>query len=220
MSLPRLCNQYAALQESFQWPFDAPVNVLRIPFGTGMNQIQGFEPGFTANNLISGSPLATAMFARYEEFRVRKIMVTFTSSVLNVQNTPRSDAWIYWVPNHANFDSEGGVGQYTDVTDISEAARFQHVTTCPGRSFKVEYVPQVVFQQSVTVGGVPSDQSGDGKMPWVKCSAANRDTLLLRGPVVYFRRGFFVGQNVPIIENDFQVLVCAVIEFRNLNDDN
>lgn len=220
MSLPRLCNAYAALQESFQYPFDNAPSVLRVGRDLNMNTIQGFEPATNPNNFINTSPLATAMFGRYEEFRVRKILVTFTSSEVNPVSQARSDVWIYWCPNHANFDSEGGVSQYTTVTDIAEAARFQYVKVLPGKSFKVEYVPQVIFQQAVTVGGIAADQSGDGKMPWVKCTAANKDNLILRAPVVYFRRPYITALGVDVVEHDYQVVMSAVLEFRNLNDDN
>lgn len=220
MSLPRLCNEYAALQESFQYAFEAPYNVLRIPRTDNMNAVTGFEPAFAPNALINPSPLCLAMFGRYEEFRIRKLIVTFTSSEVNPSSQARSDAWIYWCPNHAAFDSEGGIGQYTEVTDISEASRFQYVKVLPGRGFKVEYIPQVLFQQSVLVGGIPADQSGDGKMPWLKCTQANKETLALRGPIIYFRRPYIVGNNVPVVEHDYQVMVTAIVEFRNLNDDN
>jgi len=221
MALPRLCNNYAALQESFQYPFEVAPSVLRIPFHTDMNTILGFEPVFTPNSLFVGSPLATAMFSRYEEFRIRKICVTFTSSEINPTSQARSDAWIYWCPNHKNFDSEGGVSScYTTVADISEAARFQHVKVLPGRSFNVEYIPQVIFENAVSIGGAPVDQSGDGKMPWMKCNGPNKDTLNLRAPIVYFRRPFITGNNVPVVEHDYQVMVVAIVEFRSLNDDN
>lgn len=142
LSLPRLCNTYAALQESFQYPFDN-ANLLLVAPNAGMDSIQGFEPVFTPANFLTGSPLATAMFQRYEEFRIRKVRVTFTPSVINPVNAARSDAFIYWIPNHKNFDDEGGIAQYTTVGDISEAARFQRVGVQPGRGIILEYIPQV-----------------------------------------------------------------------------
>lgn len=222
MTLPRLCNTYSALQESFQYSFDAASGeCLRIPHAVNMNLIKGFEPVFLPKDVLSTSPLASSMFLRYEEFRIRKVCVSFTSSELNPINSGRSDAWIYWCPNHTNFDAEGGVAScYQSIADISEAARFQHVKVLPGKSFKVEYVPQVVFQNAVTISGSAVDQSGDGKMPWMKCNTANKDSLVLRAPVVYFRRPFITASNVGVVEHDYQVMVTCIIEFRNLNDDN
>lgn len=223
LGLPRLCNSYAALQESFQYTFggDPPSQMLTIPATTNMNTLFKYEPLCQPSIFIDTSPLCTAMFQRYEQFRIRKIAVRLTESSVNPTNVARSDAWIYWVPNHATFDEDESKGNiFTTVTDLSEAARVQHVSIAPGRSINVEVVPQVIYQQSVTIGGVPIDQNGDGKMPWMDCTTANKNSTNLRMPILFFRRPFVIGYNIPVHEPTYQVLLVAVVEFRNLGDDN
>lgn len=224
LSLPRLCNSYAALQESGQYGFGADQKeTLEIPVSTNysMNQLYKFEPIFQPYFLIDSSPLCTAMFNRYEQFRIRKVAVRLTESSVAPANQGRSDVWVYWCPNHATFDADEAKGQtFSSVTDLSEAARIQHVTTQPGRSVNIEVVPQVIFQNSIIVGGVPVDQQGDGKMPWLDCTTANKNSTNLRMPIFYFRRPYIQGSNVPVHNPTFQCLIVAVIEFRNLGDDN
>lgn len=224
LRLPRLCNSYAALQESAQYTFADGRETLEVPLATGnytMNQLYKFEPIFQPNFLIYNSPLCIAMFQRYEQFRIRKVAVRLTESSIGPSNQARSDVWIYWCPNHATFDADESKGQtFSTVTDLSEASRVQHVTFSPGRSVNLEVVPQVIYQNSITVGGVPIDQQGDGKMPWLDCTTANKDTTNLRMPIFYFRRPFAQGTGVPVHNPTFQVMVVAVIEFRNLGDDN
>lgn len=223
ITLPRLSNTYAALQEAFQYPFENPVAsgcYTVTQASTNMNEIQAFEPITAPLNYISNSPLATAMFSRYDEFRIRKINIAFTSQVLNPTNAARSDVWIWWCPNHYEEDEDVKISETFDtVTDFSEAARVQHVRVEPGKSFSVEFVPQVVMvDQSVILGGTVIDQHGDRQMPWLRTTATNRDQTMLRAPIVYFRKPFAAGSAIP--PQYYQVVCTAIVEFRNLNDDN
>lgn len=221
MSLPRLCNTYAALQESFQVTFgdNQLLEVTNSP--DNMNTLFKFEPIFTPFAFFNTSPLATAMFNRYGQFRIRKVCCKFTESVVNAQNQGRSDVWVYWCPNHANFDEEEKKGNtFASVTDLAEASRVQHICSQPGRSFQIECVPQVIFQSTMTIGGVNTDIAGDGKMPWMDCTDVNKNTTYLRMPIVYIRRPYIAGGNVPVHNPTFQVMLVAVLEFRNLEDDN
>lgn len=222
MRMPRLINTYAAIQESFQYPFDNGVgqlqNVLIVSQSvTDMNELQKFEPAFSTLNFIGSSPLAQACFDNYDQFRVRKVSVRLTPDIVDVVNLQRSDAFIYWCPNHKTFDEDEAKGQtFSSVTDLAEASRIQHVSIEPGRPFNIEFCPQVIYGNTIMINGVPADQSGDGKMPWLENTTANRD-LLLRAPIIYFRRPV-AGINTYVPR--FQVMVLGVIEFRNLNDDN
>lgn len=223
MRLPRLCNQYAALQESFEYGFGLDQKCLVIPNTTdgSMNQLHKFEPVFQPKLVIDTSPLCLAMFNRYQQFRIRKVAVRLTEAVSNANNMARSDIWVYWCPNHAQFDEEEKSGSTFDsVTDLSEAARVQHITATPGKGCLIEVVPQVIYDSQVVVGGVSTDIKGDGKMPWLDTSPANKDTVNLRMPIFYFRRQYPFGSNVPVHEPRFQVIVACIVEFRNLSDDN
>lgn len=223
MRLPRLCNQYAALQESMQYTFDNDAKTLVIPATTdaSMNQLIKFEPFFRPGSLINTSPLCLAMFNRYQQFRIRKVCVRLTEAVQHANNMGRSDIWVYWVPNHSQFDEEEKAGtSFSNVTDLAEASRIQYLTSAPGRGVQLEVVPQVIYDSSVTIGGVSSDIKGDGKMPWMDTSPANRDSINLRMPIFYFRRPLLVGSNVPVHDPQYQVVLVAIVEFRNLSDDN
>lgn len=221
LTLPRLCNSYAALQESYQYTFEQGSQILTIPGATNMNTLLRFEPKCQPIIFIDSSPLCTAMFQRYEQFRIRKVAVRLTESSLNPTNVGRSDVWIYWVPNHTTYDADEAKGEvFSTVTDLSEAARVQHCAVAPGQSVHLEVIPQVVFMNQVVVGGVPIDQAGDGKMPWMDCTDANKANTLLRMPIFMFRRPYTIGSNVPLHEPNYQVMLVAVVEFRNLGDDN
>lgn len=221
LTLPRLCNSYAALQESFQYTFEQGSQVKVIPGAANMNTLMRFEPLFQPAVLIDGSPLCTAMFQRYEQFRIRKVCCRLTESSINPSNQGRGDVWIYWVPNHKTYDDDEAKGNvFSTVTDLAEAARVQHVAIAPGQSINLEVVPQVIFANQIVVGSVPIDQQGDGKMPWMDCTDTNKNNTNLRMPIFMFRRPFYSGQNVPVHEPTYQVLLVAVIEFRNLGDDN
>lgn len=221
LSLPRLCNQYAALQESSQYTFETGqlLEVTNSP--DNMNTLFKFEPQFTPAAFIDGSPLCNSMFNRYGQFRIRKVCVRFTESVVNAQNMGRSDVWVYWCPNHAKFDEEESKGNtFSVVADLAEASRVQHICSQPGRSFQIECIPQVIFQSTVTIGGLNTDLAGDGKMPWMDCADSNKNSTKLRMPIVYIRRPYIAGSNVPVHNPTFQVMLVAVVEFRNLEDDN
>lgn len=225
MSLPRLANTYCALQESFQYPFPEAAQLLTVTFSSvaTMNDMLRFEPLFNTQNFLSNSPLATSMFGRYNEFRIRKVTCRLTPTIIRPVNQARSDIWIYWCPNHKIFDDDIAAGNTFDsVTDIAETARFQHVSSEPGRPVSMDFVPQVIFNNAVSIGGVASDQSGDGKMPWLQTSTANAN-MLLRTPVLYFRKPYINDQGVAEPEQYFQqyqVMYIGVIEFRSLEDDN
>lgn len=225
MLLPRLCNTYAALQESFQYTFDAS-SLFNVAYSVSpsLNVLQKFEPVFTASSFINPSPLCLAMFQRYNQFRIRKVTARFVPTLSNPQNQGRSDVWCFWCSNHALYDADEAKGEgYSSVTDIAEASRVQQVAVLPGRSFSIDFVPQVIFNNAVSIGGVPIDQTGDGKMPWMETSAANKDTLFLRSPILFFRRPYlnYTGADQPpIFYQQYQVVLIGVIEFRNLSDDN
>lgn len=220
LSLPRLANTYCAIQESAQYTF-GDSQLLLIPNSTSMNELIRFEPIFQPSFFIDPSPLCTAMFQRYAQFRVRKVAVRLTESSVNPTNVGRSDVWVYWCPNHTTFDAAVAAGSsFSLVTDIAEASRFQHVAMAPGQTVNLEVIPQVIFQNAVVIGGVNIDQAGDGKMPWMDCTTANKNTTNLRMPIFYFRRPTAIGTNVPVHEPVFQVLMVAIFEFRNLEDDN
>lgn len=225
MTLPRLANNYCAIQEDFQYAFDGnQLMTVPVALSANINSLYKFEPIFNPGNLINSSPLATAMFQRYNEFRIRKVTVRVTPTLVSPSNQERSDVWVFWCPNHAVFDADEAKGEaYSTVTDIAEASRFQHVRMLPGRSFSLDYVPQVIFNNAVSIGGVATDQSGDGKMPWMSTTAANKDNLLLRAPIFYFRRPYMettVANAAPIVKHQYQVIILAVIEYRSLSDDN
>lgn len=220
----RLNNSYAALQESFRYGFPGtdPDSLLTVPASSNnsMDQLHEFEPSHTPKPYIDSSPLCTAMFQRYGEFRIRKVMIKLTELHHNPINVARSDVWLYWVPNHTRFDAEKTAGNtFADVADLSEASRVQYMQTAPGKTVTLEVVPQVIFQQGVTIGGVTSDISGDGKMPWMACTDANKDNTALRFPIFYFRKPYLTNTSVPT-QPQYQVICTAVIEFRNLEDDN
>jgi len=225
MSLPRLANTYCALQESFQFSHDDGATLLLVPGASSdtMNTIHKWEPIFSPNALLTNSPLATAMFARYNEFRIRKATVRVTPTFVGATNQARSDAWIFWCQNHTIYDSDEKAGEgYANVVDLAEASRIQHVQVLPGRSFSVDYVPQVVFNNAISIAGVATDQSGDGKMPWMATTPANA-AMQLRAPVIFFRRPHVENATLPVLgqlRHQYQTILIAVIEFRNISDDN
>jgi len=223
---PRTVDTYAAITETLQYSFDNPApisdNVFIIEPGADMNQIKAFEPAFRPNVFINASsPLCNNMFTRYDEFRIRSCEVKFTPVIFNPTNQARSDAWIWWCPNHYEEDEDSKIGEtFDNVQSLEEATRIQKVSILPGKSFLLKAIPQLtMINQALAVGGAVLDQHGDKTMPWVRTTATNRDDLLCRMPIVYFRRPY-----QPLLASqtafDMQVMLTAIIEFRNLDDDN
>lgn len=228
LATPRLANTYCALEETFQYTFDnpepTPDTVFVVEPGADMNEVKAFEPQFRPNAFINtSSPLVYAFFNRYDEFRFRSVQVKVTPQILNPVNTPRSEVWIWWCPNHYEEDEDGKVGDVFDnVTDMDEAARIQRVSVLPGRSLLLNCVPQLtMINQNLTVAGTVLDQHGDRPAPWLRSTATNISDISLRMPVLYFRRPYLVSGQTPVLAaQQYQITLTAVIEFRNLDDDN
>lgn len=214
----KLINGYAAIQESFQYPFAESNNLYQVSTSNvDFNQIQKWEPVHRLVNYTTGSPLALACFNNYDQFRIRKVCVQFTPTVLNPVNAQRGEVYIYWCPNHKTFDEDEAKGEtFSNMTDLSEAARIQKITVTPGVPFSIEVVPQITYGNTIMVGGVAVDQSGDGKIPWLENTTANSQ-LDMRFPIFYFRRPYAA---IASISTQYQVMCTAIIEFRNMNDDN
>nr|UZT54560.1 MAG: hypothetical protein [scracolig virus 1] len=225
---PRTANSYAAIEETFQYTFanpaPTPATVFVVEPGADMNEIKPFEPQFRPNSFINtGNPLCYAMFNRFDEFRIRSVQVRVTSQLLNPVNTPRSDCWIWWCPNHYEEDDDAKVGNtFDNVTDMEEAARIQRVSVSPGKSFMINCVPQLtMIDQSLTAAQTVLDQHGDKPVPWMQTTATNINEHSFRMPVIYFRRPYLVSGQPPIsAEQQYQIVLTAIIEFRNLDDDN
>lgn len=224
----RTANSYTALEETYQYTFDnpdpIPDTVFVVEQGADMNEVKAFEPQFRPSSFINvSSPMCYSMFNRYDEFRIRNVEVKITPFILNPQNYMRSDLWIWWCPNHYEEDEDAKVGDtFDNVTDMEEAARIQRVGVTPGRAVRLKVVPQLTMnQESQTVAGTVIPNFGDRPAPWLRCSSTNINDISLRMPVFYFRRpyvaaGFPSGSGI----HQYQVTLTAVIEFRNLDDDN
>lgn len=226
-SKPRTANEYAALEETYQYTFNnedpEPDTILFIRNANDMNQIYAFEPLFRATDFINvSSPLCYAMFQRYDEFRIRSVEVRLTEASINPTNISRSDVWVWWCPNHYEEDEDSKIGEvFDDVQSLQEAARVQHLSVAPGHTVVLNVVPQVtMIQQNQTVGGAILDQHGDRPAPWLKNTVTNTTDILMRMPILYFRKPYAVGTNVPLHYPAYQVMLKAIIEFRNLDDDN
>lgn len=226
MATPKTVNAYAAIEESYQYPFDngeaESANIWLIQNATpaeGMNAIQKIEFKVVANNFIAASPIAQSMATNYDEFRIRKINIRLTSRIMNPVNNGRSDIWIYWVPNHYNFDSDEKKGDtFDDVQSLSEGTHIQHAAVAPGQSISVTCVPQVIARnQTVLINDTSIDQNGDIPFPWMKTESANLASTWCRLPIFYARRQ---APSILTSQNGYQVMMSAIIEFRNVSDDN
>ena len=110
---------------------------------------------------------------------------------------------------------------FDNATDMSEAARVQHITVCPGKTLHFKVVPQItMIDQAQAVGGIIIDQHGDRPAPWLHNTTQNKNDILFRMPVFYFRRPFNSSGVAQNAINHYQIVLTACIEFRNLDDDN
>lgn len=224
LTKPSVVNTYAAIEETFRYQFtNGETEVANILYvrgvDNGMDELQSFEPRCTANNWINtNSKLCWAMYEQYDEFRVRSITCRITSQVLNPTNVPRSDVWVWWCPNHYEEDEDSKIGDtFSTVTDMSEAARVQHLTVVPGKSFTINYIPQMnMVQQAYTTASTVINSYGDQPSPWLRTTQDNLDNIMLRAPIFYFRKPF----NIPATNQVYNVMLIAIIEFRSLDDDN
>lgn len=226
MANTKTVNSYAAIEECFQYPFDnpdpEPTNVWIIQNATpaeGMNAIQKIEFKHVVQNYLTGSPIANAMASNYDEFRIRKVNIRLTSKIINPVNNSRSDLWVYWVPNHYNFDEDEKKGDvFDDVTSLMEGTRVQHVGVAPGKSVSISFVPQVIARnQTVLINDTSIDQNGDIPFPWMPCNANNLSQTYIRSPIFYARKQ---APSLLTSQNAYHVVLTAIIEFRNVSDDN
>lgn len=224
---PRVANTYVAFDESYQYVFPENVNPKSIELfyvepHSSMNGIKSFEPKFRANVFVNNSPMATAAFNRYDEFRIRCVQVKIVSQVTNPVNFPRTDLWLWWTPNHYEEDEDSKIGEtYDDVVSIEEGSRIQYMGMEPGATKILRCVPQItMIDQNIIVGGPVVDQHGDRPAPWLRTTATNRDDVEFRMPIFYFRRPFLGALPEQSGEISFQIIMNAVVEYRNLDDDN
>lgn len=222
MAKPKVANNYVALEESFQYDFpvvpptDPPTytkNYLVTNSTVDMNQIQGLECIVKFTNFSADSPLLQSMYGNFDEFRIRSVSFAFIPQAVNPTNASRSDAYIWWCPNHYNEDEDAKIpATFDNVNDLVEGNYVQHVAIEPGKSFGVTFAPQVVIDTTTITWPSQADRTiyGDAPMPWMRTTAVNQD-YYVRGPVVYFRKPF--SQTAAV--NVYSVSVKAVIEFRN-----
>lgn len=224
LSRPRTIDSYAAITETFQYTFanadPYPNSVYLVPSGSDMNQIQGFEPRFTAQSFITNTnPMCHALYQRFDEFRIRAVEVKITSQVLNPVNFSRSDVWIWWTPNHFNEDEDAKVGDaFDNVTDMEEAARVSRVCVMPGKTLRLNVVPQIVMVNEMQTVGALLPANGDRPAPWLRCSSTNISDISFRMPVIYFRKPY--NQGFADRPDIYHITLTACIEFRQLDDDN
>lgn len=161
------------------------------------------------------SPLLQALYEHYDEFRIRSIRVSWRPLIKNPTNASRSDAWIWWCPNHVEDDDSKQQG-FKDTTALYESSRVQYLGQLPGRGFSVEYVPQITDQEDIYVGGLVYEKRKDQPFPFVPTEATFRDDLVCRGPIFHFRQPYSEGGSVdPAVF--LAADITAVIEFRNIS---
>lgn len=227
---PRLANSYSAVEETSQdTRLGATNNMYRIiGSASDYNQTQVFEAVFKPRQFLISSPLMSAMYDRYDQFRVRSCRVDFESCLVGASGkAPRIQTAVWWCPNHKEEDAEVSSGEapgYAYWTQLMESSHVSMLNHSPYKRFSLSYIPQVIDADLLDVeeleGKVNIEYTyGDRPTGWIVTNETNKD-LECRGPYVHFRRPF-VGAGVPEIEVDaMSVVYTVVFEFRNADTDN
>jgi len=220
-AVPKLANDYACVKQVLQFN-NGPAPVLQVPqSNVDMNQTWAWTPStdatntgtsFTAAPFVNSGPLPQALFAAYNEYRVRAVRVT-----LNPQNekaygaAENNAAKIYayrWDPeshNGLNVGAEIG-STFTKLIECGE--KYRRVSSHVSDVISMVYVPQVL-SSIYAAGGA---NTVDIPHPWLETNSSNLAQPLY-GPYIIWRQMF--GSLLGPITNDYQIIVSMTIEFRN-----
>lgn len=181
-----------------------------------MNSLQGFEVKLTPAMCVGlESGFLAECYSAYDEFRIRSVHVRMLPNFCPPATETRSSVDIFWIPNHQIFDADDGGVPFDNYQELCQSARVSHVQTRLDREFGFSFIPQVPLMEQLTyVGGAAAELVyHDVAMPWLRTSDENKN-YNFRGPWVSFRRP--IGDSAVVVA-EFDVLVEAVFEFRNLN---
>lgn len=218
-AIPPLANNYAAIKQTIDLRIgDGPF--LQVPSSTSdYSHLWAWTPRLTAAQLIQG-PLPTALYAAYNEFRVRAIHVQLTPLYTKSQGYPgdflnRWDSFI-WLPS--DYD-----GISTDATGVLDASglniigptyskmlesgeRFFKITKNMDKSIGFTYVPHTTSSIYANAQG----QTSPVQMFWMDTDS-NNNNVPMNAPVFVWRQPY----TSAVQALDFAVTVSAVIEFRD-----
>lgn len=220
-TLPKtLVEKYAAITESFVYPFPTTQNRYIVQnSNVDMNQLQAFEPIHSLSNYLTNSPLASACYSNFDEFRIRCVKVELIPNVYNPTTVSRTECYVWWCPNHYEEDQEVATGQPLGFLSFPELKESDHVTCVahgPGQTISFTCVPQVYDVDSIGVNTTTFVQRiKDKQSPWMKTST-DFVNALMRMPIIQFRRPY--STDVQVYEYD--VVLTACIEFRNIDAGN
>lgn len=212
---PRLANNYAACSQTIRYNAGGGAGLLQIPgSSTDADQIYAWTPTFSPD-LFLGESLPTALFAAYNEFRVRSVKISFNPVNHQPVGLPsdqvaRMGAFIWLPREHSGLNVAQEIG--TTFTQMCESGeRFFKVARNGHSRFQFTYVPQVITD----IWSNAATQHIDTPMPWVNTSVANKSAVWFSPYFVWHLP--YTGSIATAAQ--YQINVTAVFEFRDVKGD-
>lgn len=218
--VPRVANEFVSMRKTITFPNGLNANVvngvLTVKTGTDVNQILQFEPIFNVDHFTANAAgIGNYFKAVFDEFRIRSVKVELIPTVAADVNVARMEVYKWNVANHNEEDIEANptIPDYITMRQAAKTGESIKRLGC-GRDhvLSMSYVPQIVGQDA-TATGIGSLVK-DLMCPWMASTPALR-AVVHRSPRFIFRLPYTDGTETNFVK--YQVLVHAIIEFRNLD---
>lgn len=208
----RMTDEYAVIDEIKTLP---PFSVDTSPDANGFAIVK-FEPIFDISQFFGDSPLLTALYSNYNQYRCRSATLHI-ESVFQDNINLRHEIGIYWVPNHAQLDN----GHDVPINSWAEFREKNHTSimsmSAQTRLHTLRYIPQVteVDQEEEDDPDIPAvelDVRSSQPGGWLPTYGGLAQTFNHRGPQIIFRKPYaaVAAQVSPV----FTMSLRVVWEFR------
>lgn len=228
MAVPRVANEYVAFRIVMPSPgFGEYYDVNYDLLSANNLQIKALNYSLSSLvNIASHFPAVPAMFANFNEFRIRSMklqLLPFTLDSVGQSNghhptngvnedyrKPSVPCYIWYPSQHYNLNPAQEFSTYTELMESGE--RFTKCTMDQDKSITVSWVPQVV-DSSPQAGLQPPDI----QMPWVETSQWTIDNVVTYGPQLVWKKPMWVqqGDAGTRVACRYQAVLHYVIEFRD-----
>lgn len=207
----RMTDEYACIDEVISLPL---MEVPSSPDAQGFSVVK-YEPRFSIQNFLAGSPLLAALYTNFTQYRCRSAQLLFESvSVDNVNN--RYEVGIYWTPNHSMLDN-GHDSPINTWIDFMEKGHTSRVSNAAGDSrFMLKYIPQVIDKEAeeedeAELPPAEIDVRSSQPFGWLPTYGPPEQGWEHRGPMMVFRQPYSaIGVNARV----WTVSLRCVWEFR------
>lgn len=218
--IPSLVNEYLAIKKSFTNAagLNATFQLEIRSNNDTSSELLRYEPTFTPAMVLGAGAgtLGNVAYGMYDEFRIRAVRVSLQSNSYHLQNSRHVEKYIWYIPNHWEFDSESAteLTTYLQLRQMKNAG--EHIVDfghSPDHGLSLACVPQIQMSNAdETYGTIYQDIP----MPWLPCNDLNKFRNL-RMPMIIFRKPLIANSTDDQLICAYDVMFTAVMEFRNVD---